>query len=171
MTPIIGLTGLAGAGKSTAARWLNEHHRYAILPFASPLKAMAAAVLTSEQMHGRLKEVPSDALCGLSPRQFMQRLGTEFGRDQVGRDFWVKQWLQARLPICNSRIVADDVRFTNEAQAVRMLGGIIIEVRREGAGSASGAGHISEAMPVEPDWIIEAQDVADLERQLAGLWD
>ncbi len=169
---IIGLTGLAGAGKTSAARWLERNMGYTVLPFSAPLKAMAGVVLRAEQLHGVGKEVPLEVLCGLTPRQFMQRLGTEFGRDQVGQDFWIGLWFRAARALPQgARIVADDVRFLNEAATIRAAGGVIIEMARPGAGSASGADHVSEALPVAPDWRIEARDLAALERQVAGLFD
>jgi hypothetical protein len=165
--PIIGLCGLAGSGKSTLARHLADAHGYVIIPFARPLKAMARAFgLTHREMAGDLKESPCPALCGKTPRQFMQWLGTEFGRQMIGQEIWVEAWKRAVedahndavADLCDARaralIVADDVRFDNEARVARDLGGIIIRIERPGAGSASGAGHASEGFAGVPDAII-----------------
>lgn len=147
---IIGLCGLAGSGKTTIANHLVEHHGFIRLPFAGPLKAMAAAFgLGPREMGGDLKEVPSDLLCGKTPRQFMQLLGTEFGRDLIGKDVWVRAWERALGEIATDgfqplRIVADDLRFENEAAAIRGRGGVVAQLIREGAGSATGGGHSSE---------------------------
>lgn len=164
---IIGLSGLAGAGKTTAARILEEEAGYDIVPFAGPLKAMTRAFgLTAAEMAGELKESPCDALCGKTPRQFMQWLGTEFGRHMVGPDIWVNAWrrnveraveVQQMDRTCGYRgrlIVADDVRFDNEAAAIRAMGGRVIRIERPGAGSRSGAGHASELWRGTPDLVI-----------------
>lgn len=166
--PIIGLCGLAGAGKSTVARHLADKHGYALVPFAGPLKAMSRAFgLTHREMAGDLKEAPCETLCGKTPRQFMQWLGTEFGRDMIGPEIWVNAWKRGIEQVAadstyeqRSRwhgrplIVSDDVRFANEAAAVRALGGVVLRIERPGAGSASGAGHASEGFAGMPDAII-----------------
>lgn len=157
MTPIIGLSGLAGSGKTTLARYLADVHGYEIVPFAGPLKAMARAFgLTAREMAGDLKEAPCAALCGKTPRQFMQWLGTEFGRDMIGPDVWVESWKRRVDEVARDTIaeygdigrrplvVADDVRFPNEAEAIRSVGGVVFRIERIGAGSATGAGHASE---------------------------
>lgn len=165
--PIIGLCGLAGAGKSTVARHLADKHGYVLVPFAGPLKAMSRAFgLTQREMAGDLKEAPCETLCGKTPRQFMQWLGTEFGREMIGLDIWVNAWkrgieqanLDAIVEMCDASaralIVSDDVRFANEAAAVRALGGVVLRIERPGAGSASGAGHASEGFLAEAHVII-----------------
>ena len=147
---IIGLTGLAGAGKSTAARLLAEQHGFTVQPIAGPLKAMTRAFgLTTAEMT-LFKEVPLERLNGKSPRQFMQFLGTEFGRMLIGPNVWVDAWrdrlgYDAVEHFGDILVIADDCRFENEAAAVRAEGGVVICIEREGAGSATGSAHASEA--------------------------
>jgi hypothetical protein len=164
----VGFTGLAGSGKSTAARILADEFGFIVLPFAGPLKAMTRAFgLTAREMAGDLKEAPCDALGGKTPRQFMQMLGTEFGRQMIGENVWVKAWERGASdldtdadltdpcdPSARPLVVADDVRFANEAAAIRSRGGRVIRIERPGAGSASGAGHASERQDFTPDRVI-----------------
>ena len=82
---------------------------------------MAAIGLSAEQIDGSLKETPCDLLCGKTPRQAMQLLGTEWGRDLISPDFWVSAWSAAvdrALTGGAIGIVADDCRFLNEVAAI-----------------------------------------------------
>jgi hypothetical protein len=149
---IVAFTGLAGSGKSTAARRLVEGHGYERIRFAGPLKAMLAALgCTPAEIDGDRKEVPCDLLCGKTPRQAQQWLGTEWGRDMIGPDVWIRAWraaVERTLP--GSCIVVDDCRFPNEAAAIKALGGLIIHIDRPGAG-AGAAGHSSEGQALPSD--------------------
>ena len=160
----IGFCGPAGAGKSTAAEHLMQHWRFQRVRFAGPLKAMMLALgLDPAHVDGDRKEEPTPLLCGRTPRQAMQWLGTEWGRNLIGERFWISAWRAAmeRAPHgCRhpddrfALIVADDVRFANEAKAIRDRGGLVVRIERPGAGSASGGAHASERMDFGPDRII-----------------
>lgn len=142
---IIGLSGLAGSGKSTAAHHLIHRHGFARVRFAGPLKSMMAALgLTQEQIEGSEKEKPCALLAGKTPRYAMQTIGTEWGRDLIAPDLWIRAWQAAvdALPP-GQPVVCDDVRFPNEADAIRAAGGFLVRVERPGAG-AGAAGHSSE---------------------------
>lgn len=142
---IIALTGLAGSGKSTAAMHMVEHHGFHRVRFAGPLKDMMRALgLTEREIEGDRKEVPCDLLGGKTPRYAMQTIGTEWGRRLVHPDLWVRAWQKAvdALP-AGVPVVVDDCRFPNEAAAVCAAGGVLVRVRRPGAGKGA-AGHSSE---------------------------
>ena len=139
---LIGLCGPIGCGKTTSARYLEEAHGYARVPFAAPLKAMlAAAGLTEAHLNGSLKELPCDLLLGRTPRYAMQTLGTEWGRDLIGPGLWLRLW-EARVS-AHGAVVADDVRFANEAARIRSRRGILVRVCRPGYGPSGG--HASRA--------------------------
>lgn len=143
--PVIALKGKAGSGKSTAASFLVETYGYTLIKFAGPLKRMLSAIgLSQAEIEGGLKESPCDLLCGATPRHAMITLGTEWGRMQIHRDFWVALWRSdvAKVIVAGGRVVVDDCRFENEAVSVRSLGGYIIEIVRPEIGD--GSAHISE---------------------------
>lgn len=145
---IVAFTGPAGSGKSTAADYLVGKG-YTRVKFAAPLKAMCHAIgLTVRHIEGDLKQEPCDLLQGKTPRHAMQTLGTEWGRDCLGPNFWIDLW--AAEACRHPRVVCDDCRFENEAASIRDLGGIV--VRLEGRGGIQG-GHVSEA-GVKPDVVI-----------------
>ncbi len=141
---IIAFTGLAGAGKSTAAMRLVDRHRFERVRFAGPLKAMMAALgLTPAEIDGDRKEMPSDLLGGKTPRHAMQTIGNEWGRELIGPDLWVNAWRAAveKLP-ASVAVVVDDCRYPNEAATIQAMGGSIVRIERPGAGTAST--HVSE---------------------------
>jgi energy-coupling factor transporter ATP-binding protein EcfA2 len=152
---IVGLTGPAGAGKSTAAFHLETlgYHR---IRFAGPLKAMAASIgLTPRHIEGDLKEVPCDLICGKTPRYFMQKLGTEFGRDMIGDSIWIDLWKNQvnSLPE-GAPVVVDDCRFPNEEEYLRVMGGEIIRVVRKVDTSTATFTHESEKHTIKADYEI-----------------
>lgn len=128
---VFGVTGKARSGKDTVANFIVAAiggYRYA---FADPIRAMLRAgfgIDMSDPYWQERKEVPIAAF-GKSPRQIMQTLGTEWGRDLVHTDIWV---LMAQQKLLNNGagMVISDVRFENEARWVRKLGGVVIHVVR-----------------------------------------
>ncbi|MDI6027028.1 deoxynucleotide monophosphate kinase [Corticibacterium sp. UT-5YL-CI-8] len=147
---VIALSGLAGSGKSTAAAYL-QFIGYELVKFAGPLKdAMRAFGLSERHIEGDLKEKPCPLLQGRTPRYAMQTIGKEWGRDIIGEHFWLGLWEARALEVLDSgrRVVVDDCRFENEADAVRKLGGKVI--RLSGRGGIAG-GHGSEQM----DWAVD----------------
>lgn len=140
---VIGLVGAKGSGKSTAYQGLT---RYQVCPLASPLKKMLSALgLPYESIHGADKEKPLDMLYGKTARHAMQTLGTEWGRQHIGENFWLDRWWDAARTYISGTlwryVIVDDVRFLNEATYLRNKGATIIRVVRPGY---TGDGHASE---------------------------
>lgn len=154
LPPVVAFTGVAGSGKSTATRYLVEQHGYTLVKFAGPLKDMMRAIgLDERQIEGDLKETPCEWLQGRTPRHAMQTLGTQWGRDCIGKDFWIELW-RRRVEIIFAdagRVVVDDCRFPNEAQAIRRLGGDIYKI--DGRGGIAG-NHESERGCGDQDLVI-----------------
>ena len=88
---LIGITGPAQCGKDTVADYLIERLGYAKASFADPLKKMleAGLGLNAAQLYGPDKEAIAPRY-GCSPRHIMQTLGTEWGRERVHPDIWVR---------------------------------------------------------------------------------
>jgi hypothetical protein len=146
MARIIGLTGLAGSGKSTVAKRLVDQHGFVLVKFAGPLKAMLEALGVSrhEMEHPDLKTAPCAALGGNTPRWAMQSLGTEWGRQCMGTDFWCRIGMRTAQRVLDEggSVVFDDVRFPNERDAIQHAGGLVMRVLRHGQESQDG--HASE---------------------------
>ena len=137
---ILGFTGEAGAGKTTAAGSVTED----VLSFATPLKETVAGLFDLEPYQLLTQEGKNsiDERYGVTPRKIMQRFGTEFVRYTVP-DLWLIKMRDeierhpGALVIC-----VDDVRFDDEAHLIRDLGGFIVKVY--GRNSNIGTEHASE---------------------------
>lgn len=143
---IIALCGLAGCGKNAVAEILARRQGAEVIAFAGPIYEAVAAItgLSADQLADRaVKEAPLPWL-GKSPRELLQTLGTEWGRESVHPEIWVRTAMR-RAAACRLAVITD-CRFTNEAQAVKKAGGVVWQVRRHVAGLAGSAGrHSSEA--------------------------
>lgn len=152
---LIGLTGRAGAGKSTVARMLEDGYAFTPLALADPILDMIHALFASAGIDGAwavervLKEQPTPL--GFSYRYLAQTLGTEWGR-HVSADLWLRV-LDLRLQspaLAGDNIVVSDIRFPNEADMITQRGGVIVRVLagREHAAAympALTAAHASES--------------------------
>lgn len=154
---VIGFAGRIGCGKTTAA---VELYRYGFtrVRFAGPFKAMLRSLgLTEREIDGDHKELPCELLGGKTPRYAMQTLGSEWGRALIDPQLWLNAWLRSieKVPP-NVPIVADDVRFANEAAAIHAMGGVVIRVVRPSAPRIVGETtlHSSEELAFPTDQVL-----------------
>jgi dephospho-CoA kinase len=152
---LIGIAGKAGSGKTTAAEYLRTNYCFDHKNFADPLKE-TAAVLTGLPLgifyDEELKEKHIDWLY-MSPRELLQKLGTDCVRNHIAKDFWVtrmKQELDPAIPT-----VIGDVRFFEEARMIQKMGGIVIEVERDTGREST---HASENIDFRCDVTIDNND-------------
>jgi hypothetical protein len=142
---IIGFHGAAGAGKDTAASFLmGRPHNFIRLAFADKLKIGCKAIfgLTDSQVFGQDKD-KIDRYWNLTPREILQRVGTECFRNTFDSDIWVKAALR-EVDAKWYDYVITDVRFPNEATAIKALGGRVFCISRANAPGLSMA-HVSES--------------------------
>ena len=137
MSPLlIGLCGPAGSGKDTVASMLAEYGRFSRYTLALPLKRGLEVMLGIPLSIWDDRVAKEEVLpwLGKSPRQLAQTLGTEWGRQHVHPDLWVqlmlREWEKVQAGYWPRRVVTD-VRFDNEALAVRNAGGTVWKVERE----------------------------------------
>lgn len=152
---LIGFAGPAGAGKTTACVIIMERFGAVKVSFADPLRAMMHFI--GVDPHDRDgKELPNMILCGKSPRYAMQTLGTEWGRDTIGEELWVRSWIsrQAMVRAHGKHVVCEDVRFPNEVDAIKSQGGTLVYI--DGRGGIDGS-HPSEGgvTPEQCDIVID----------------
>lgn len=143
---IIGLSGYARSGKNTVADMLGDEYRQ--VSFAEPMREIlyklnpalpgshtcGGNVIASAAM--RLQDTVLmygwDGAKSTHPevRRLLQVLGTEVGREMFGQDFWVEQAMKD--VDYEDKVVFTDVRFPNEAWAIRDMGGEVWRINREG---------------------------------------
>lgn len=160
---LVAFAGRAGSGKSEAANILLDDLHWTRVKFADILKSMLRAYYEmcgldadeiDERLEGDLKETPDPFLNGRTPRHAMQTIGGEWGRDLMDEKLWVSAWkrrVQLKLRAGYS-VVVDDLRYQNEADAIRELGGEIIML--EGFNSRPLSDHASELMDFDPDVVV-----------------
>lgn len=121
---LIGIGGGLGQGKSTIATMLGESLQnqlpepwtIQIIPFAKGVKDIA-------RTFGWFGEKDKKG------RRLLQLIGTECGRQCVSPDIWVEKWLAAcRATPPYTVIIADDMRFANEAKAIQIETGMLVLV-------------------------------------------
>ena len=164
---IVGISGHMGVGKTTAAK-IFEKYGYTIIKFADPLKSMLKTLgMTEEQLNGTKKSMPIPWLGDKTPRYIQQTLGTQWGRMLINDDIWVNVW---EFNIYNkTKVVADDIRFPNEAKRVHYLHGRIIKIIRP---NYNGDNHESETFidNVPHNFLIENNgSLEEYQQKIEGL--
>lgn len=161
MTFIIGLAGPANVGKSTTADLAIKtfKNKYPYLnvgsyAFATPIYEMVSSITgwPIEKLKDRqfkdtewtLETAPLPCLVGLSPRSFLQKVGTECFRNVIHTNFWIDL---ARNKVKQYDIaIMEDARFENEFKGCNL----VIELERDNIKYE--CNHAS-AMPPDPKYI------------------
>ncbi|WP_439357743.1 hypothetical protein [Bradyrhizobium sp. DASA03007] len=135
---VVGLSGFAQSGKTTAALYLEKKYGIKRRHIAEPLRAMLAVLMQANGMkadeitdylEGSKKEQIVPCL-GVTSRYAQITLGTEWGRELISEDLWSNTWAAGVKD--GESVMNDSVRFPNEADAIRGLGGVVIMIKRPG---------------------------------------
>ena len=136
---IIAICGHKFSGKSTVARLLHNATGYEVVSFADKLKDITCVLsgCTREDLENyefKENELVPDylrpyCLNAEKPtfRAFLQHFGSE-----VMRGVNDNIWIDCTLSKCGENAIISDVRFPNEAKAIRDRGGLIVKVVRDG---------------------------------------
>ena len=130
--------------------------------FADKLKECASTILGVPRFmfeSGKFKEsftsLPLSNKEGepMTNREFLQYFGTEVGRS-IDKNLWIKALMYSYGRDKESHWIIPDVRFPNEADAIRNAGGVLWKIERDGSGAGN---HISEKLidDIMVDIIIE----------------
>lgn len=155
MVKIIGLCGIAGSGKDTCALAIKESEiNTEVFAFAWPLKEACKILFnfSDEQLHNSVAKEEIDERWERSPRQILQWLGTDILRNNIKKDFFIVNMKQRIDTSKAEYIVISDVRFDNEAELIRSMGGKIIKVVRSGKKNIKYSEHETE-LGISPELI------------------
>ena len=140
---IIGLSGYAQSGKDEVASILVESYGFTRVAFADKIRELLYEM--NPNFHDTLlqqavdREGWDEVKKDQSVRRMMQNLGVGV-RKLFGENFWIKEALYA-LPT-EGKFVFTDVRFTNEAEMIKLNEGQIWRVKRPNVEAVNG--HVSE---------------------------
>lgn len=155
MTLIIGIAGKKRVGKDTLAGYIQQRWEFYgkekpyIMSFADTLKGMLRPMLMEcglssadiQQIETTdMKDQLVLPVVDCTYRKLAQTLGTEWGRFYIDPNIWVKILLHKASR--HKVVIVPDVRFPNEAQAIRCHGVLVHLTRREVGSTDS---HSSEA--------------------------
>ena len=140
---IIGICGLIGSGKGTVADFLVEQKGFTKISFADRLKDGVASVFgwnremlegnTDDSRAWREKVDPywsTETGHPITPRLVLQLFGTDCMRNGFYDGIWVSLVKKQLLENPDSNFVIPDVRFENEAEMIRSIGGQLWRVKR-----------------------------------------
>jgi hypothetical protein len=141
---IIGLSGYAQSGKDTVAKYLVENRGFERVAFADPIRDFLLEVNPILENGLHLTSVVDKFGWELAKkkeevRRLLQATGVA-ARKHVDEDLWIIKAL--RTMSGDGNYVVTDVRFQNEASMIRMSGGQVWRVERNGVDAVND--HISE---------------------------
>ncbi len=146
---IVGISAKIGCGKSTLAQLLCEKYpQYKIMSLGDMVKKETAEwfgfpVGLCYSQEGKTKKIylPWEDK-HYTVRELLQWYGTDFVRENVSDTYWVDR-LVGQLN--GKHVIVDDVRFVNEADRIKDLGGVLIRLAPyDGWEPGPSAGHRSE---------------------------
>ena len=176
---IIAINGYAGVGKDTVAQIIQElqpDKNWQIKKFSGKLKQMASLLTGIDVKKFEDQRFKKDGQIDIRSidwkddyrqtsvfcevREFLQFLGTECGRDLLGKDVWVNALLKDYNPEKDNWVITD-MRFPNELQGVLTLLGVSLRVERVGVKPINA--HPSETALDDHlfDWLIENKGSLD----------
>jgi hypothetical protein len=142
---IVGLSGYARSGKDSTAELLCLNYEYTRRAFADPMRQALMIINPKLDSIARVADFVDDYGWEIAKKQpevrrLLQVLGTDFGRKMLGENVWVNMALSDLRQ--DDRIVISDVRFPNEAEAIKKLGGSVWRINRRNQGAVNH--HVSE---------------------------
>lgn len=162
---IIGLTGKAGHGKNIVADIICEEYpqlNFKQVGFADKVKEVYTVVTGEEPVDDLEWKNTFLPEWGLTPRQMLQKIGTDAMRNGLDTDVWLKAMGANLRP--DQNYIITDVRFPNEVDYIEdNLGGKVFRVVRPGYQSGTPEHESETALDyMRFDEIVNAGPLRDL---------
>lgn len=138
---LIGITGRAGSGKDTVADHLMRVHNFGKYSMAQPLKEMLKVI--GVPCDTQEEKAATNPVFGVTNRYLAQTLGTEWMRNCIAEDGWIRLAEKEIREWCGS-LVIPDIRYNNEAEMIIDHGGLILQINRPYQENIAGS-HVSES--------------------------
>lgn len=177
---ILGLTGKKGHGKDELAKILaKENDQFRRIAFADELKRICCVVFgitrkqvtdpeekeralpypieLDKQLDALKRETKLDlkplGMVARTPRQVLQFVGTDYVRS-IQDSYWVDVVVKQMQSDPKAWYIVTDLRFINEAEQIRSLGGIVLRVLRLAKRDSAVPEHASEELNFDPDYTL-----------------
>lgn len=168
---LIGFGHQKRVGKDTAGEFFVREYGFTQMAFATHLKTEAARLfgLTDQQCNGTTEQkeavIPAWGKSG-------RRIAQEFGEAMRGihPDYWVRR-VEDKILSGRSYVITD-VRYPNEAELIRKLGGIVVKVIRPSLGPSTDT-HPSEIALADYDFddvVVNDGTIPEFYRKLADMF-
>lgn len=131
---ILGITGKMFSGKDTVAEFIHFAFRNSrITSFAYPMKQMMIDYFgfTHDDLYTVEGKKRYNEFWGMTNRDALQKIGTECFRNNFHIDTWLKTMEVNIIHDPTKLIIIPDVRFPNEAELIKALGGSILKIVRD----------------------------------------
>jgi hypothetical protein len=139
---ILGLFGCADSGKGTVGNIISKKFPYIRESFAGLVKDVTSTMfgwerklLEGDTEESRIFRETKDEWWSeklgfdLTPRYGMQLIGTESMRERIHSKIWIFA-LERKIDLTNDYFITD-VRFPNEMDWIKSLGGVNVNITRE----------------------------------------
>lgn len=152
---IIGISGKLGSGKDLVASYIQKlvyedsERKLFKTAFAYPLKRIVAdttgcmvAELSNREF--KQKELPKEfhTPSMRTYRDMLQQVGSALGK--VHPDFFIYSLFRSLASTSQKDFIITDVRFPNEVEAIKRMGGVVIRINREVSSEKHNNLHVSE---------------------------
>ncbi len=142
---VIGLTGttgsnmIAGCGKDTVAEMISAIEGFKVYGLADPIYAMVKAGFgidgkdidwnSREAKNAQIDWLSDSEDSKVSLRYLLETLGTEWGRNFICNDVWLRV-AEKFIKESDTGVVIKDIRFPNEMAWLDKMGGVLIHILR-----------------------------------------
>ena len=142
MGRIIGLLGRKRSGKDSSGEYLISKYNFTRYAFADPIKDILKILFdfSEEQLNNDKEKI--DDRWNVSPREVLQQFGTEMCRNNLEKylpkikekmnneTIWIKLFRIFFEKNKDKDLIITDVRFLDEINAIKSLGGKIVKIER-----------------------------------------